>query len=258
MNTELSDSWVRRLNPITKLLMVPIFGLATIIFPNLYLGLVLLILVVFLAWQAKILKGFLKITVGFGIPIALMLFIIQGLYSPSNKTYIANLGFAKLGLEGLMYGTKLLVTLLVFVGAFYVFNKTIYSGELSASLTDSHLNPKIGYLILASLNVVPQMQRQLTVVKEAQAARGVKMTGSIFTRIKAFIPLMAPVVLSSLINAQERGMALELRGLGLNNSVRTTYIQVADTRVDKVLRLGMIIFLGIIVVVSIFMRMSGR
>ena len=125
MNTELSDSWVRRLNPITKLLMVPIFGLATIIFPNLYLGLVLLILVVFLAWQAKILKGFLKITVGFGIPIALMLFIIQGLYSPSNKTYIANLGFAKLGLEGLMYGTKLLVTLLVFVGAFYVFSEQI-------------------------------------------------------------------------------------------------------------------------------------
>lgn len=257
MNKELSDSWVRRLNPMTKLLMVPVFGLATIIFPSVWLGVGLLGVVILLTAQAKVLKGYLKISFGFGIPIAAMLFIIQGLYSPNNHTYLADLGFAKLGLEGLMYGTKLLVTLLVFVGSFYVFNKTIYSGELAASLTNSKLNPKVGYLILASLNVVPQMERQLAVVKEAQAARGVRMTGSLFTRIKAFIPLMGPVVLSSLIDAQERGMALELRGLGLKQVTRTAYIEVHDTLLDKALRSGMVVFLGVIIVVSFVLRMGG-
>ncbi|KRK48357.1 hypothetical protein FC96_GL001457 [Secundilactobacillus kimchicus JCM 15530] len=218
------------------------------------LGLFLLLVVIVMAWQANIIKKFLQTMISFGIPIAVMLFIIQGLYSPQNHTYVANLGFAKLGLEGLMYGGKLLVTLLVFMGSFYLFNKTIYSGELAAALIKSSLSDKGGYLILASLNVVPQMKRQLQVIKEAQEARGVQTGGSLLTRIKVFIPLMGPVILSSLIDTQERGMALELRGFDLKNVSKTSYIQVVDTKLDKLFRIGMLLFLIIVTAFSIYLK----
>jgi len=36
-------------------------------------------------------------------------------------------------------------------------------------------------------------------------------------RIKAFIPLISPVVMSSLINTKERALALEVRGFNATN-----------------------------------------
>ena len=67
-------------------------------------------------------------------------------------------------------------------------NKTTYTGKLVAALTETGLPPKVGYLILASLNVVPQMQRRMSVIQEAQNARGVETGGGVISRVKAYIP----------------------------------------------------------------------
>lgn len=151
------NTFVENLNPMTKILAVFSLGLGTLIFPNSWLGLAVIILLFFVAGNAKMLKDFAKIMFGFGIPITVMLMFIQGCYSPKNVTFIADLGFAKVGLEGVLYAAKIVSTLLVFLGSFYIMNKTTYTGKLVAALTASGLPPKAGYLVLASLNVVPQM-----------------------------------------------------------------------------------------------------
>lgn len=254
MDEAAKDNWMTRCNPLTKLAMIPCFGLAAVIFPSFWLGLALLVIVLVLAGIAQLLKPLTKMMLAFGIPISVMLFVIQGLYSPKNHTYIADWGFAKVGLEGLLYGTKILVTLLVFLGSFYLFNKTIYSGRLSATLTDHGVNRRLVYLLLASLNIVPEMQRQIKVVRQAQEARGLLTTGSLISRVKAFVPLIGPVVLSSLINAQERGMALELKGLGITSVQPTALLESHDTRQDYLIRCGLWLFLIVVIVLSIVLR----
>ena len=74
--------------------------------------------------MAKMLVPFAKMIFGFGIPITVMLMFIQGCYSPKNETVIFDLGFAKFCEEGALYALKIITTLLVFLGTFYIMNKT--------------------------------------------------------------------------------------------------------------------------------------
>ena len=210
----------------------------------------------FRSGSAKMLKEFAKIMFGFGIPITVMLMFIQGCYSPKNVTFIADLRFAKVGLEGVLYAAKIISTLLVFLGSFYIMNKTTYTGKLVAALTATGLPPKAGYLVLASLNVVPQMQRRMSVIQEAQSARGVETGGGIIARVKAYIPLLGPVVMSSLTDAQERGMTLETRGFGITGVKQTSYVEVTKSTADKVLKFILILFFAAVIVLTILMKLN--
>ena len=247
---------IEALNPMTKILAIFSLGLGSLIFPNSWLGIVIIIGLFFVAAMAKMLVPFAKMIFGFGIPITVMLMFIQGCYSPKNETVIFDLGFAKFCEEGALYALKIVTTLLVFLGTFYIMNKTTYTGKLVAALTASGLNPKAGYLVLASLNVVPQMQRRMSVIQEAQSARGVETGGSLSGRIKAFIPLLGPVVMSSLTDAQERGMTLETRGFGIKDVKQTNYVEVTKSQADKVLKVLLIAFFVIVLILTILMKLN--
>ncbi len=247
-------SVIEALNPMTKILAVFSFGLSTLIFPNSWLGLAIIILLFFIAALAKMLGPFAKIMFGFGIPVTVMLMFIQGGYSPKNETIIADIGFLHIGLEGVLYAWKIITTVLVFIGAFYIMNKTTYTGKLVAALTESGLPPKAGYLVLASLNVVPQMQRRIGVIKEAQNARGVETGGGLVSRMKAYIPLMGPVVMSSLTDAQERGMTLETRGFGIKGVKQTSYVEVTKSGADRTLKVLLILFFAVVAVITVLTK----
>lgn len=250
------DTVIEKLNPMTKILAVFSLGLGTLFFPGFWLGLWIILGLFVIAGLAKLFKEFTKVMFGFGIPITIMLLFIQGCYSPKNKTFIADLGFAKVGLEGIYYAAKIITTLLVFLGTFYIMNKTTYTGKLVAALTKSGLPPKAGYLVLASLNVVPQMLRRMKVIQEAQEARGVEIGGSLFARIKAYIPLLGPVVMSSLTDAQERGMTLETRGFGITGVKQTTYIEVTKSSTDQIVNVLLIVFFFICVTIAVLIKLN--
>lgn len=249
-------TFIENINPNVKIWAIFIFGLSTLIFPNSYLGFALIIFLFIVAAFAKILKEFSKIMLGFGIPITIMLIFIQGFYSSKNVTILYDFGPVQLGLEGVLHAFKIVSTLLVFLGSFYIMNNTTYTGKLVASLTASGINPKVGYLVLASLNVVPQMQRKMHVIQEAQTARGVEKEGNLLHRFKVFVPLLGPVVLSSLTDAQERGMTLETRGFGIKNVKQTHYVEVTYTKTDRIIKYTLFAFLAVVLVISILMRLS--
>ncbi|WP_369385052.1 energy-coupling factor transporter transmembrane component T [Latilactobacillus fuchuensis] len=144
-----------------------------------------------------------------------------------------------------------------FLGTFYLFSKTIYSGRLSATMNSHGVSSRLIYLLLASLNIVPEMQRRVKVVGQAQEARGLHTTGSIFSRFRAFVPLIGPVILSSLISAQERGMALELKGLGIIDVKATSLVESRDTKLDQSIRYGLWLFLISTAVISFLLRING-
>ena len=241
----INDTVIGKLNPITKIAAVFALGLSALAWPDFTLGLILVVLLLVVSFLAHIQRDFAKIMFGFGIPVTVMLMFIQGLYSPKNRTALLDFGFAQLGLEGVLYAAKVVVSLLVFLGSFYIMNKTTYVGAMVSALTSVGLSAKVGYLVLASLNVVPQMQRRMAVIQEAQSAR-----------IKAYIPLLGPVVMSSLTDAQERGMTLETRGFGITGVKQTSYVKVSWNAADKVLNWIFVLFLIAVVAVSVCIRIG--
>lgn len=246
-----SENPIEQLNPMTKIAAVFSLGLGTLVWPDPWLGVAVIVGLFSVSFVARMQGSFTKLMFGFGIPITVMLMFIQGLYSPRNVTFIADLGFARLGLEGVMYAAKVIVTVLVFLGSFTIMTKTTYTGRLVAALAEVGMPAKAGYLVLASLNVVPQMQRRMAVIQEAQSARGLRTGGGLIDRVKATVPLLGPVVLSSLTDAQERGMTLETRGFGVRGIRQTSIVRVEWRRVDAVLTWTFGVLFVAIVAVSI-------
>ena len=249
------DSPIDRMNPMVKIYAIFCLGLSALIYPGFILGYVIVALLFVAAAIAGLLKKFSKFIFMFFVPIFVMLMFIQGLYSPKNVTVLADFGFAQLGLEGTVYALKIVGTLLTFLGSFYLMSTTTYTGKLVAALTASGMNPKVGYLILASLNVFPQMQRRMSVIQEAQNARGVETKGTMMSRLKAYIPLLGPVVMSSLTDAQERGMTLETRGFGIKGVKHPTYVEVTVSASDRVCKTCLVLFFVAVLAVSILMRL---
>ncbi|WP_416517385.1 energy-coupling factor transporter transmembrane component T [Bifidobacterium asteroides] len=248
------DSPLARMHPMAKIAGVCSLGLATLAWPDFTLGLGIIVMLFIAAALARVLRPFSGVVLGFGIPVTLMLLFIQGCYSPRNTKVVLDLGFAQLGLEGSLYAAKIVVTLLVFLGSFYLTNKTTYMGRLVAALTQIGVPSKIGYLILASLNVVPQMQRRIAIIEQSQHARGLETGGGLISRARAFLPLLGPVVLSSLTDSQERGMTLETRGFGIRGVRQTSYLEVVWRRSDTVMTILFTVFLVLALVLGCLSR----
>ncbi|WP_368250633.1 energy-coupling factor transporter transmembrane component T [Enterococcus sp. 2201sp1_2201st1_B8_2201SCRN_220225] len=247
---------ITELNPLTKLMAVFVLGIITLVFPKPWLGFAILLFLLIISVVTHLFRPFSKLVFGFGIPLTIMLVFIQGVYSPKNTKSLMDLGIVEIGVEGTQYALNLVATLLVFMGAFFLMNQTTKTAKLVAALTASGLNPKAGYLVLASLNVVPQMNRRMKTIKEAQESRGVETGGNVIQRVRSFIPLIGPVVLSSFTDAQERGMTLETRGFGIKGVSPTSLTRVNTTKIDLVVRGLLLVLLISVLSISMFERLS--
>ena len=113
-----------------------------------------------------------------------------------------------------------------------------------------------GYLVLATLNVIPQMQRRIAIIQEAQNARGLETSGSLIQRFKAFIPLIGPVIMGSLVDVQERGMTIEARGFSIRNVEPTSFIEAVETARDRRIKRVLQLFLVLVVLITIGMKLQ--
>ncbi len=76
------------------------------------------------------------------------------------------------------------------------------------------LSPRFAFVALATLEAVPAMVERAGVIQSAQRARGLDTEGSIRARLRGVMPLVGPVILSSLTEVEERSLALEVRAFG--------------------------------------------
>ena len=116
-------------------------------------------------------------------------------------------------------------------------------------------SPKFGYVINSVFQIVPQMMKTRDTIVDAQRSRGMETEGSIMTRIKAFLPLISPVVMSALINTRERAIALEVRGFGRKNK-RTFITERKKSAADKIISLILVILIISVIVWRILSWLS--
>ncbi|MBI4831452.1 MAG: energy-coupling factor transporter transmembrane protein EcfT, partial [Candidatus Lindowbacteria bacterium] len=76
-----------------------------------------------------------------------------------------------------------------------------------------------------ALRLVPTFAQTGSTVVEAQKSRGLELeSGGLWKRMKSYVPLMTPIFLVSIRNANLMAMALEARGFAAGKK-RTFYIQ---------------------------------
>ena len=251
------NSFIHRLNPITVLtytLSITVLGIGV--------GQIWILMLVFafnmvLVYKAGVIKSFMGMFLRVTIPIVVPMFIIDTLFYPGSKTILYQLGPLMIRYEGLMFAATVISRLLAILSAYFMMVLVIHPRDLMIALGNRGVSPKIGYLVLSTLQLIPYIQQTAERILDAQRSRGLSLKGSIFKRFKSYIPLMAPVVMGSFASLEIRAMALEVRGFNLPN--RRVYIrEVADTPQDAVLRRVIMVIAGLILVVSIYFHYFAK
>ena len=205
------DTYLTRMHPFTKLCYIFTAIVASLVAGKLwafaaFIGISLVMLI-----SGKIIRKVFPL-IAFSFTILITIFLIHGLFNHENATLLFAAGPLKFYQEGMLYALRISLNVLNMLLAFAVFVLTTRPVELVEDLERIGFSPKIGYVVSSVFQIVPQMSGTMNTIMDAQRSRGLETEGSLLTRAKSLLPLISPVVMSSLINTRERAIALEIRG----------------------------------------------
>lgn len=215
------DTVIHDIDPITKIYYILFAVLIPIILPTFTITVICVAVSITLLSIARVLRNTLPVF-GFVFLVLITVVIIQGLFKPENETALFHIGPFTMYKEGLLYAFMITLRVINIVGAFMILVLTTKPSDLVESLVRKGLSPRIGYVIISVFQIIPEMMSSMDTIMDAQRARGMETEGNLAVRVKAFLPLLGPVVLGSLINTKERAMALEVRGF--NSEAPKTFL----------------------------------
>lgn len=219
---------IHRLHPLTKLVYVLACLLVGWLIPGAWSPyFVLLIGIVPVSLAGGVLPQVFRNTVKTVAPFALSLFIIQGLFW-TGGTVVQQLGPFSLKAEGLWFAVRGTGRILVAVSGFLFLNYTTRSDELMLALSQKGLPNSISYVVLSTLQIVPRFQQKANTILDAQRSRGLETEGSFLVRTRALLPMVLPLLLGSIVDIDERAIALEVRAFG-RQGPRTSLLTLRDT-----------------------------
>ncbi len=208
---ENKNSFLNGLTPGTKVLYIIAALLLPIFFASRLISFEFIVLSILLLCQSKVIKKALPILAVSGF-VLLTVIIIQGLFRAGNETVVLPLGPVAFYKEGLLFALGITLNVLNIIFSFCVLVLTTKPSDMIESMVRRGFSPRIGYVFVSLFQLIPQMTDRMATITDAQRSRGMETEGSLLVRIKAFLPLISPVIMSSFIDTKERAIALEVRG----------------------------------------------
>ena len=239
------DSWIHKLDPRAKLLGTVIF-IGIIFLANNWMTYLLLLAFALTAIRLSTIKLSFFIN-GVKPLIWLILFtvILQVLFTGGSTVYF-DLGPIIISQEGLLNG----VFIFCRFGLIIFMSTLLTLTTMPLSLTDAIeylLRPlkvvkvpvyEIALMLSIALRFVPTLMDETEKIMNAQRARGVDFgEGNIFQQMKAIVPILIPLFVSSFNRAEELATAMEARGYK-GGEGRTKYRQLEWVSRDTVAMLG--------------------
>jgi len=239
------DSILHQLNPLTKLVLV--FGLMLIsfIFPFFWTPhILILVAIIPLIFVGKVKREYLNATIRIILPATMFLFVMQALFQPLGDRELFRIWFLHPTLESTLFAFRNAARVFAIASSFTIFLLTTHPRELMSDLTRRGLPPQIAYVIISTLQILPQMQAKAQTIIAAQRSRGLDTQSSFLKRVGSLVPLVGPLVFGSLVEVEERAIAIEARGF-TSTRVKTSLHEIPDTNLDKALRW---ILIGLVVI----------
>lgn len=185
-----------------------------------------------------------------GILFLIILTSILNLFFYTSGTHVlANIGNKiKITAEGVDMAIKILLKLVLAITGASLFSLTTTPVEVANGI-ESLLKPlkifkvpvrDLAMIISIALRFIPTIFEEVNTIINAQKSRGASFdTGSIFKRIKAFIPILIPLFVNSFKRADELAFAMDARCYGA--SKKTIRLHKSKVKVLDVLTTILII-----------------
>lgn len=232
------DTWVHRLDPRTKmLLLIGTFVLAFLFVNPLY-GLVVLIAVLLFGAAARSLANLRRVRFIL-IMIGLVTVVLWSIFARGETPL-----FAFVEWESLLYGVGVALRIDATIVAGMIFLSTTRNEEIATGLVRLGLPYRFAFAVSTALRLVPTIAATGSTISQAQRSRGLDLeSGNIFQRIRKNTPLLIPVFVSTIRSTNVFSMALESKGFGASTK-RTYLLDLEMTRRDWVVLLVFVLLLA--------------
>ena len=252
-------SWIHELDPRTKL-MASFYYIGIVFLANNWQTyLMMFVATLFMIWLSGIKLGFFLRGVRPLIWLILFTVALQVLFVRGGTVYW-HWGWLWITKLGLINGAFIFVrfVLIIFMSTLL----TLTTQPLSlADAVESLLKPlrvihvpvtELALVLQIALRFVPTLMDQTTKIMNAQRARGVDFgEGNIFQQMKAVVPLLIPLFVSSFTTADELATAMEARGYQGGDN-RTKYRILRYHQRDWIAAGGMLVLTGLLLLLRAY------
>ncbi len=203
-------NWVRDRNPITVLVVLAALAVMAVGIPGIVAPVAVSLVFVSIGFIGGVGRSFTLTFLKLWAVVGLLLFVLRAALIKGD-TVLFTLGPIAVTQEGIVDGLRFSTVVMAICGAVTLFFALIPIKHLMLALELRGLSPHASYVMLASFQAITDLGKTAKVVMDAQKARGIETEGSIAKRVKAFVPVLAPVFLSAMTATEERAIALDAR-----------------------------------------------
>lgn len=246
-------SFIHNLNGAVKLLLLICWTVFIFLFMDLRVFLSMIIIGFILLKMAQIPFKKIKTLIWFVVIFTIFNSIFLLLITPEYGSELAGtyntffeIGNLNITYETLFFSLTLSLKYLSILPITLLFLFTTHPSEFASSLNKIGIPYKVAYAVNIALRYIPDVTDEMKNIINAQEARGVcfnKKDAGIFKRLKNYVTILIPLLISSLNRVEIVSNAMDLRGFGRYKK-RTWYHQKAFSIIDflfLMISFGMII-----------------
>ncbi|WP_303298266.1 energy-coupling factor transporter transmembrane component T [Mitsuokella multacida] len=216
LKPRLKGNFVLDLNPMSKAnILIAITLSAFVVFNVAYAFLLTALILVFAALAGRF-KSFMKVYWKIVVFFASLLFLVRAAFT-NGSTVLFQLGGIHVTPEGIHLGLISAALVMEFSGAFILFMETTEMDELVYMLEKKGMSHTFSYIILSAFQTIKDLSKSSQIIMDSQRCRGIETEGSMLSRAKAFVPVLGPLVLGAISNAEEKSIAMDTRAFSAPN-----------------------------------------
>lgn len=237
------NSFLHRLNPITKLLGAFFYGAACITCTSVIGQLFLIALILVLAGVCGVGKRGLQL-VKMLLILGLFMFLVQMIFVRSGDALLVVAGHTIFTTGGLnsacLMSLRIIATMLPLM---ILFALTQMNDLCNALVKRFHVPYRYAFIVTTAFRFVPLFTEEYHAIEEAQKARGVEYdTKNIIKKIKLVVPLFVPLLVSSIKKVDSSASSAEVRGFHLR-TVKSGYKNYPFRAADAIAAIILILLL---------------
>ncbi len=199
-----------RLNPLTKAIIATVASVGAFVLGG-YLGPAVIILIMLaLAALAGVGRRLTRASFLLTLPIAVSVVLVS-VFTRAGTTVIFQIGPFDATVEGVDFAVQTVIRLFAISTSIGLFILTTDPHAFVLDLERRGVSPRAAFVAVATIEAVPTLVERAAVIGESQRARGLDTEGSVRARIRGLLPMVVPVILTSLTDVEERSLALETR-----------------------------------------------
>ena len=246
------DSPLHRANPLTKLVLVFATILIAFASPWYWTATALVLVNILIAFMGRVQLEYVRVATRLLLPAVGFLFVMQSLFLPGGETELFSFWFLTLTVENVQTAYLNASRIFVMVSAFILLILSTHPSELMTDLTRRGMPGQLAYVVVSAIQILPQMQAKAGTILAAQRSRGLDTEGSFRKRIGALLPLVGPLVFGSLVEVEERAIAIEARAFTARTP-KTSLREIPDTRADRLVRWSLVLIAVMVIIGRIWL-----